>query len=173
MSKIPTDTAIFAAGCFWGVEYMFKKVTGFIDVISGYTGGFVENPTYEQVCSGKTGHAESVLIVYDPNIVSYESLVRYFFEIHDFSQENGQGPDIGEQYRSEIFCINAEQKAIAEKVKDELINRGLKVVTKITKASEFYKAEDYHQNYYEKTGKAPYCHFRRRVFQSDYIKFLV
>ncbi len=173
MSKIPTDTAIFAAGCFWGVEYMFKKIEGVIDVVSGYTGGFVENPSYEQVCSGKTGHAESVLIVFDPNIVSYESLVRYFFEIHDFSQENGQGPDIGEQYRSEIFYINKEQKAIAEKVKDELINRGLKVVTKITKASEFYKAEDYHQNYYEKTGKAPYCHFRRRVFQNDYIKFLV
>ncbi|MBL5982354.1 peptide methionine sulfoxide reductase [Petrotoga sp. HWH.PT.55.6.1] len=173
MNEIPTDTAIFAAGCFWGVEYMFKKIAGVIDVASGYTGGFVENPSYEQVCSGKTGHAESVLIVYDPNIVSYESLVRYFFEIHDFSQENGQGPDIGEQYRSEIFYLNEEQKAIAEKVKEELINRGLKVVTKITKASEFYKAEDYHQNYYEKTGKSPYCHFRRRVFKNDYIKFLV
>ncbi|PNR93687.1 bifunctional methionine sulfoxide reductase B/A protein [Petrotoga sp. 9PWA.NaAc.5.4] len=170
---LPRQRAIFAAGCFWGVEYMFKKVEGVIDVVSGYTGGHLKDPTYEQVCSGKTGHAESVLVVYDPSIIDYEALVRYFFEIHDFTQEDGQGPDIGEQYRSEIFYTNEEQRNIAEKVKNELINRNLNVVTKITRAKDFYRAEEYHQDYYKKTGKSPYCHFRRTIFKNDYIKIIV
>jgi len=165
--------AIFAAGCFWGVEYMFRKIVGVNDVICGYTGGFVENPTYQQVCTGKTGHAEAVLVIYDPNIVGYEELVRYFFEIHDPTQIGGQGPDIGEQYRSEIFYLNEEQKTIAEKIIKELIEKGINVVTKVTKASNFYKAEDYHQNYYDKTKEAPYCHFRRNVFNADYIKVII
>ncbi len=103
MSKIPTDTAIFAAGCFWGVEYMFKKVAGVIDVVSGYTGGFVENPTYEQVCSGKTGHAESVLIVYDPDIVSYESLVRYFLKFMTLAKKMVRGQTLESNIEAKYF----------------------------------------------------------------------
>ena len=172
-ASLSKQEAIFAAGCFWGVEHMFRKVVGVIDVICGYTGGFVENPTYQQVCTGKTGHAESVLVIYDPNIVGYEELVRYFFEIHDPTQIGGQGPDIGDQYRSEIFYLNEEQKSIAEKIIKELIEKGINVVTKVTKASKFYKAENYHQSYYDKTKKEPYCHFRRNVFDKDYIKVII
>ncbi|HOB16491.1 MAG TPA: bifunctional methionine sulfoxide reductase B/A protein [Defluviitoga sp.] len=172
-TPLPRQRAIFAAGCFWGVEYMFRKVHGVIDVVNGYTGGFVEKPTYQQVCTGKTGHAEAVLVIFDPNIVGYEELVRYFFEIHDPTQIGGQGPDIGDQYRSEIFYTDEEQKLIAEKVIKELTEKGMKIVTKVTEASNFYKAEEYHQNYYEKTKEAPYCHFRRNIFNTDYIKVII
>ena len=151
-------SAIFAGGCFWGVEYYLQKAPGVISVTSGYTGGTVKNPTYQQVCTGNTGHAESVKIVYDPQKTSYEKLLKLFLEIHDPTQAGGQGPDIGDQYRSEIFYLNDEQKKIAEDDLNILRSKGFKIATTVTKASEFYPAEAYHQDYYFKNGKTPYCH---------------
>jgi peptide methionine sulfoxide reductase msrA/msrB len=151
-------TAIFAGGCFWGVEYLMQKTPGVISVESGFTGGHVKNPSYREVCTGTTGHAEAVKIIYDPSRTTYEKLLRLFLEIHDPTEINRQGPDIGEQYRSEIFYLNNEQKTIAEKDLKILQDRGFKIATKVTKASEFYSAEDYHQDYYFKNGKVPYCH---------------
>jgi peptide methionine sulfoxide reductase msrA/msrB len=157
-------TAIFAGGCFWGVEYYLQKEPGVISVTSGYTGGTVKNPTYQQVCTGNTGHAEAVKIIYDPNKTSYEKLLKMFMEIHDPTQVGGQGPDIGDQYRSEIFYMNDEQKKIAERDIDLLKSKGFKVSTMVTKASEFYPAEAYHQDYYFKNGKLPYCHAYTKRF---------
>jgi peptide methionine sulfoxide reductase msrA/msrB len=151
-------TAIFAGGCFWGVEYFLQKEPGVITVTSGYTGGEVKNPTYKEVCTGNTGHAEAVRIVYDPDKTSYEKLLKLFLEIHDPTQTGRQGPDIGEQYRSEIFYLNEDQKSISEKNLNILKAKGLKIATALTKASEFYPAEAYHQDYYFKNGKVPYCH---------------
>lgn len=151
-------TAIFAGGCFWGVEYFLQKEPGVIAVISGYTGGHLRNPSYMDVCTGTTGHTEAVKVIYDVRKNSYEKLLKLFLEIHDPTQINRQGPDIGEQYRSEIFYLNKQQKELAEKYINILKNNGLKVATQVTKASEFYEAEDYHQDYYFKTGKQPYCH---------------
>jgi peptide methionine sulfoxide reductase msrA/msrB len=151
-------TAIFAGGCFWGVEYFMQKEPGVISVTSGYTGGHVKNPSYKEVCTGKTGHAEAVKIIYDPEKTSYEKLLRLFLEIHDPTQIGGQGPDIGDQYRSEIFYMNDDQEKIAEKNLKILTDKGLKIATILTKASEFYEAENYHQDYYFKNGKVPYCH---------------
>ena len=151
-------TALFAGGCFWGVEYFLQKEPGVVSVVSGYTGGTVKNPTYKQVCTGNTGHAETVKVVYNRDKTSYEKLVKLFLEIHDPTQVNRQGPDIGEQYRSEIFYKNQEQKMLAEKYVALLKEKGLKVATKVTKASEFYPAEEYHQDYYFRNGKVPYCH---------------
>ena len=150
--------AIFAGGCFWGVEYFLQKAEGVISVTSGYTGGVVKNPTYREVCTGNTGHAEAVKIVYDPRKTSYEKLLRLFLEIHDPTQVGGQGPDLGDQYRSEIFYLNDDQKNLVEKYLNILKSKGIKVVTAVTKASEFYPAETYHQDYYFKNGKVPYCH---------------
>lgn len=150
--------AIFAAGCFWGVQYYFDQVPGVISTIVGYTGGHVKNPTYEQVCTHLTGHAEAVEVVFNPEKISYEELVKQFFRMHDPTQLNRQGPDVGDSYRSEIFYFNKSQKEISEKVKDSLAGKYEKpIVTKITPASEFYKAEDYHQKYTEKTGRGM-CH---------------
>jgi peptide methionine sulfoxide reductase msrA/msrB len=157
-------TAIFAGGCFWGVEYYLQKSPGVISVTSGYTGGVVKNPTYQQVCTGNTGHAEAVKIVYDPKKTSYESLLKLFLETHDPTQVGGQGPDIGDQYRSEIFYQNEEQKVIAENNLKVLNSKGYKVATSVTKASEFYPAEAYHQDYYFKNGKTPYCHVYTKRF---------
>jgi peptide methionine sulfoxide reductase msrA/msrB len=151
-------TALFAGGCFWGVEYYLQKAPGVFSVVSGYTGGYVKNPAYREVCTGNTGHAETVKVVYSPEKTSYEKLLKLFLEIHDPTQAGGQGPDIGNQYRSEIFYMNEEQKKIAEKNLKILKDKGLKVVTAVTKASEFYPAEAYHQDYYFNNGKIPYCH---------------
>jgi peptide methionine sulfoxide reductase msrA/msrB len=151
-------TAIFAGGCFWGVEYFLQKSPGVISVTSGYTGGHVKNPSYREVCTGTTGHAEAVKIIYDSEKTSYEKLLRIFMEIHDPTQVGGQGPDIGDQYRSEIFYLNDEQRKIAEKTINILKTNGYKVATAVTKASEFYDAEKYHQDYYFNNGKVPYCH---------------
>ena len=153
-----TETAIFASGCFWGTEHMFRKLDGIVSMRVGYAGGRVVNPSYKQVCTGLTGHAEALEVVFDPKRVSYETLAKYFFETHDPTQVNGQGPDIGEQYRSVIFYTNPEQKRIAESLIDQLKAKGLNVVTQVVPAGPFWPAEDYHQRYYDRTGGTPYCH---------------
>lgn len=158
------ETAIFAGGCFWGVEHLMKQLPGVISVNSGYIGGTTSNPTYEEVCRQPNGHAEAVEIIFDPSKLSYETLAKRFFEIHDPGELNQQGPDKGEQYRSEIFYTTPEQKATAIKLINILKNKGFHVITKVTLAPKFWKAEDYHQNYYEKNQKQPYCHFYVKKF---------
>ena len=152
------DTAIFAGGCFWGVEHLMQQQKGVVSVESGYIGGHVENPTYEQVRSQTTGHAEAVMVTFDPSQVSYEELTRFFFEIHDPTQRDGQGPDIGNQYRSEIFYNSPSQKHTAEKLISLLKEKGYDVATRVTPATGFYPAEEYHQDHYEHKGTQPYCH---------------
>lgn len=147
--------AIFAAGCFWGVEYRFKKFKGVIKATSGYIGGTTINPTYEDVCSGRTGHAEAVEVIFDPKITNYETLVNYFFEIHNPTQYMQQGPDIGSQYRSSIFYFTKTEKEISDNIKLRLKGTGLDIVTIIEPATVFYVAEDYHQDYCNKTGRLP------------------
>lgn len=150
--------AIFAAGCFWGVQAYFDQVPGVIETEVGYTGGHTENPSYEEVCTHTTGHAEALMLTFDPEQVDYETLVRQFFRMHDPTQLNRQGPDIGDSYRSAIFYVNDEQKAIAERVKAALQSEFSKpIVTEITNASKFYKAEEYHQKFTQKTGRGM-CH---------------
>jgi peptide methionine sulfoxide reductase msrA/msrB len=165
MDFVPNgQRAVFAGGCFWGVEYHFKNAAGVISVTSGYTDGKTEKPTYEQVCTGTTGHAEAVAIVFDPNKTNYEKLAKLFFEIHDFTQLNRQGPDIGTQYRSGIYYFSDEQKKTAEELTKVLSDKGYDVKTEIKPAQTFWPAEQYHQNYYQKTGKTPYCHIRKKIF---------
>ncbi len=159
-----TETAYFAGGCFWGVESLLEGQEGVIYARSGYMGGQTENPTYREVCYNKTGHAETVEVVFDPAKTSFETLARYFFEIHDPTQRDRQGPDIGNQYRSAVFYTSGAQKETAEKLIRILKNKGLEVVTAVVKAGTFWEAEEYHQDYYEKTGKTPYCHFYRKRF---------
>lgn len=155
------QTATFAGGCFWCTEAIFKKLKGVDEVISGYCGGRVNNPTYEEVSAGDSGHAEAIQVQFDPSIISYEVLVEIFFKLHDPTTLNRQGADVGEQYRSVIFYHNDEQKKIAESVLGKFEQDKVyedPIVTKITKFSTFYKAEDYHQNYYERNKeKNPYC----------------
>ncbi len=158
------EKAVLAGGCFWGVEYYLRKLGGVVSVVSGYTGGHVKNPSYREVCNGTTGHAEAVRVFYDPGVISYEDVVKNFLEIHDPTQLNRQGPDTGEQYRSEIFYFNDRQREIAEKLLNILRDKGYDVATKLTKASEFFEAEDYHQEYYEKKGSTPYCHVFTKRF---------
>ena len=164
INKTNEETAIFASGCFWGTEYWMQKTKGVISTDVGYIGGHVDNPTYEQVCSHKTGHAEAVRVIFNPEIISYEELCKLFFETHDPTQINRQGPDIGDQYRSEIFYTSEKQRKIAEKLIKELENKGLKIATRVTKATIFWKAENYHQDYYQNKGTKPYCHFYTKRF---------
>ncbi len=159
-----TDTAIFAGGCFWGVEYYFQKEAGVISTEVGYIGGKRDNPTYPEVCGHNTGHAEVVRIVFDPTKTTYEKLAKFFFEIHDPTELNRQGPDVGDQYRSEVFYFSQEQKEITEKLIDILKTKGYKVLTKVSPTSKFWKAEDYHQQYYEHKDQQPYCHFYKKKF---------
>ena len=156
--------AYFAGGCFWGVEHLFQSKEGVLKAVSGYMGGEVENPTYEQVCSKRTGHLETVEISYDPDRISYEELAKFFFEIHDPTQANGQGPDIGPQYLSAVFYESEAEKEIIEKLIGILKDKGLNVVTRLIPAVTFWPAEDYHQDYYQKKGTQPYCHFYQKKF---------
>jgi peptide methionine sulfoxide reductase msrA/msrB len=154
------EKAIFAGGCFWGVEHQFRQVKGVRWVTSGFTGGKTEKPTYEQVCTGRTGHAEAVEIVFDPKQVTYEELARMFFEMHDSTESNRQGPDVGTQYRSAVFYLSDEQRRIAEKLISLLRAKGYKVVTEVTPASTFWPAEAYHQEYFTKHPERNSCHAR-------------
>jgi peptide methionine sulfoxide reductase msrA/msrB len=154
-----TETATFAAGCFWGVEHKLGKLPGVVSTVVGYTGGKTVNPTYEEVCSDRTGHAEAVQVIFDPKRVSYADLVRHFFSIHDPTQVDRQGPDQGTQYRSAIFFHDEAQRTAAREVMDELeSSRRYKkrLATELVQASAFYKAEEYHQKYYEKHGVVCY-----------------
>jgi len=153
-----TDTAIFAGGCFWGVEYYMKKINGVLATEVGYLGGHKDNPTYKEVCAGGTGHYEAIEVVFDPRMTSYESVARMFFETHDPTQWNRQGPDVGEQYRSAVFYCNEAQKQVAEHLIALLKGKGFNVVTEVRPAGKFWKAEDYHQDYYDHKGATPYCH---------------
>lgn len=155
-----TEQAMFGAGCFWGVESYFQQVPGVIETSVGYSGGKVDNPTYRQVCTDTTGHAEVIHIVFDPSKVTYEKLVRHFFHMHDPTQLNRQGPDYGRQYRSAIFTYSDLQRATASKVRDTLTASGKykrPIVTEIAPAAPFWKAEDYHQKYFDKNGGES-CH---------------
>ncbi len=164
MLDVIFQTAIFAGGCFWGVEHLMQQQPGVITVESGYIGGTVIDPTYEEVCTKTTGHAEAVKITFNPEVVSYEELLKLFFEIHDPTQVDRQGPDIGPQYRSAVFYLNDNQKESAFKVIEMLKNNGYEVVTEVLSATKFYPAEAYHQDYYERKGTLPYCHVRTRRF---------
>ena len=157
---VKTETATFAAGCFWGVESAFRQVTGVVDTQVGYTGGKTEKPTYKEVCTDTTGHAEAIEIAFDPDKVSYRTLVELFFKMHDPTQVNRQGPDVGTQYRSAIFYHSPEQKVAAEAAKAAVEKSGKykkPIVTQILPAGTFYRAEEYHQRYFEKNG-GPACH---------------
>ncbi|MBZ5540341.1 MAG: peptide-methionine (S)-S-oxide reductase MsrA [Acidobacteriia bacterium] len=156
-----TETATFAAGCFWGIEAALRRVPGVLDAEAGYAGGRTENPTYQDVCTGETGHAEVVRVTFDPAQIRYERLLDVFWEIHDPTQRNRQGPDFGTQYRSAIFFHSPEQEAAAKKSKAALEASGKlarPIATEITLAGPFYRAEEYHQRYLEKRGAAS-CHF--------------
>jgi len=152
-------SATFAAGCFWGVEAAFRKIPGVLSTTVGYMGGTTQNPTYEQVCTDRTGHAESVLVEYDPAKVSYEQLLEVFWSIHDPTTANRQGPDVGSQYRSAIFYHDSDQKEKALASKDGQGRSGRRIVTEIAEAMEFWPAEEYHQHYFEKRGvrSCRYC----------------
>lgn len=151
------ETAIFAAGCFWGVEAAFRQLPGVLEVTSGYTGGHTVAPSYEDVCSGRTGHAEAVEVIYDPQQISYDTLLDAFWKIHDPTTPNRQGPDVGTQYRSAIFTRGDEQQQLAEASRSRAqANQSKPIVTEIKAAGDFYPAEDYHQRYFERNGVA--CH---------------
>lgn len=156
--------AYFAGGCFWGVEHLFQGKEGVVTVISGYMGGSKENPTYQDVLSGTTGHLEAVEISYDSNQVSYEELTKFFFEIHDPTQVNGQGPDIGPQYLSAVFYSTEDEKEITRQLIEILKTKGYEVVTRLIPAETFWTAEEYHQDYYLKKNQQPYCRRYQKKF---------
>lgn len=160
----PTTTAIFAGGCFWGVQHEFEKEDGVLHTLVGYTGGEEEAPTYSEVRAQQTHHVEAVIVEFDPQRISYERLVQIFFEMHDPSQTDGVGPDIGPQYRSAIFFLTPEQQMQAQSIIDDLRQRGHEVNTLLLPACTFWVGEEYHQRYYEKTGGEPYCHIRQKKF---------
>ena len=158
------STAYFSAGCFWGVEYYFKRLKGVLNTKVGFMGGDLENPSYKAVKTGTTGHLETIRVEYDPEVVSYEALVKYFFEIHDFEQVDGQGIDIGTQYLSAIWFNNTTERDIAINVFGMLIKMGYRPSTQIREAMTFYPAEDYHQDYLDLRQETPECHVYRKIF---------
>lgn len=158
------EEIIVAGGCFWGVEYYFRKLNGVLKTEVGYIGGKKQSPSYEDICQGNSGHYEGVRILFDPNIITLEQVLKYFFEIHDFTQSTGQGNDIGQQYKSRIFYYDDEQKQIALNLIDALSVMNYKVATEIFDMSVFWPAEEYHQAYYNKNGQLPYCHIHRKIF---------
>jgi peptide-methionine (S)-S-oxide reductase len=165
------DTATFGAGCFWCIEAVFQDLKGVQSVTSGYTGGFVKNPSYKEVCTGRTGHAEVAQIVFDPEVISFDELLEVFWKTHDPTTLNRQGNDVGTQYRSSVFYHNADQKEKAQYYKSKLDESGAypnPIVTTIEELTDFYVAEDYHQNYYNNNSSQPYCTF---VIQPKVEKF--
>lgn len=158
------QTAVFASGCFWGTEYWFSKIPGVVSTEPGYAGGWLKNPSYKEVCSGQTGHLECVRVVYDPVKVSYEQLLRTYFNTHDPQQQDGQGPDIGPQYLSAVFYTTEEQKKALIGILDKLRKKGIIPATQVRPLDVFYpEKEDYHKKYYEKTGNTPYCHIYKEI----------
>lgn len=158
------DTAYFASGCFWGTQYHFMKAEGVLFTAAGYMGGKTEDPTYKEVCSGTTGHIETVEVIFNKDITSFEKLLKLYYETHDFEQIGGQGPDIGEQYQSVVFFTSGDQKQMVEKYKDILSSMGYKPATQLIPAPEFWTAEDYHQEYYDRKNGVPYCHAYKKIF---------
>jgi peptide-methionine (S)-S-oxide reductase len=162
MNDDMTETATFANGCFWCTEAVFKRLKGVKSVLPGYAGGTVKDPSYDQVCAGNTGHAESIQIKFDPKVIPFEKILDIFWHTHDPTTLNRQGNDIGTQYRSAIFFHNEKQKEIAEKSKKDLEDKGVyknSIVTEITPINDFYVAEDYHKDYYDNHQDAPYCNY--------------
>ena len=155
---LDTEEAIVAGGCFWGVEHYMRQIPGVLQVESGYTGGHTDDPSYNQICQGNTGHYEAVRVVYDSAKCTYHQVLHCFFEIHDPTQKTGQGPDLGQQYHSAVFYLNQEQKQEAQSLIQRLIKNGYPVVTRLLNAQPFWPAEEYHQEYYLKHQKMPYCH---------------
>ena len=155
---LDSEEAIFAAGCFWGVQYYFEQLNGVLKTEVGYTGGQTTHPDYETVCHGDTGHVEAIRVLYDCHVIDYQQICQYFFEIHDPTQQDGQGPDIGAQYLSKIFYYDEWQQAIALDLMQQLKQKNLPVATQLHPVQTFWSAEAYHQAYYEQQGKTPYCH---------------
>lgn len=162
--KQKMEKAYFASGCFWGTEYHFMKAKGVVETTVGYMGGHTQSPTYKEVCTGTTGHVETTEIVYDSSETTFEELLKLYYETHDFEQVGGQGPDIGAQYQSVVFYVNDEQKQMVEKYIQILKDKGYKPATELRPAPEFWSAEDYHQEYYDKKNGTPYCHIYRKIF---------
>lgn len=160
---LDTEEIVLAAGCFWGVEHLLAQEPGVLLTEVGYSGGTFDHPTYEQVCAGNTGHLEVIRVVFDKAITRLENILKAFFECHDFEQTNGQGPDIGEQYLSAVFVFDEEQRAVANQLMAQLAKLNFTVATQVRDVATFWPAEDYHQGYYSKNGKEPYCHIRRDI----------
>lgn len=156
--------ALFASGCFWGTEYHFAKAPGVLSTRVGFAGGQTENPSYKEVCRGNTGHLECCEVSYNPQQTTFEQLCKLFFETHDFSQTDGQGPDIGPQYLSAIFLNSDDERRIAEQLVNQLKSKGHTVATQLRPAARFWNAEDDHQKYYFRQAKTPYCHIYRKIF---------
>lgn len=161
----PEGTAYFAGGCFWGVEHYMQQLDGVSAVESGYMGGHLDNPTYADVSSQSSGHLETVRVTYDPAKITYKEIAKRFFEIHDPTQKDGQGPDLGPEYLSAVFFTSPEQEADAKALIATLVERGYDVATTLHAAPKFYTAEDGHQDYYERKGSKPYCHARIKRFE--------
>jgi peptide methionine sulfoxide reductase msrA/msrB len=155
---------VLASGCFWGTQYFLARIPGVLETKVGYTGGHTRNPSYKQVCEGTTGHVEAVEVFYDPSQVDLAEILKIYFETHDFSQADGQGPDIGPQYLSVLFFESDEERTLAQSLIDELRTLGHGVATQLKPRAEFWVAEDYHQDYYERKGDTPYCHVYREMF---------